>query len=248
MEEQSFVSSQFSWNQAYGYLACDHCMKPLETAEENVRRLANDKSLTIPLQEHDPNKNVSIRICVQCGVKYCNEECRVTALEKYHLTACMGNYRQDDSHPINILNDTWKKMHYPPESGTILLVVRLLAMFKQSKDKNEFLETIKSFQCTSVNEEQQIYHKMLGENFEKDMDELYKRFCIAFQDDEFSIFTTRESFNSLMALMGTNSQGIATSSLAEYVKCISELPFPEDEKTKLENFIDELYAKVGDCE
>ncbi|KAL5274297.1 SMYD5 family protein [Megaselia abdita] len=248
-EEEAFVSCQFSWNVAYGYLACDHCMRPLETTEQNVRRLASDQSLSVPFQEHDPTKQWldHFCVCVQCGVKYCSEDCRVDALKKYHKVACMGNFRQDDSHPINILNDTWKKMHYPPETGTILLIVRIMAMYKQSKDKAAFLETLKSFQSVFVNVEDQIVHKMLGANFESQMLELYKRFCNAFTDEEFSIFTTPDAFKSLMALIGTNSQGIATSSFAEWVKKVSDLTIPEEEKNKLESCIDDLYNKVGEC-
>lgn len=29
-EEEPFVSHQFSWNTAYGYAACDHCMRPVD--------------------------------------------------------------------------------------------------------------------------------------------------------------------------------------------------------------------------
>ncbi|CAD6991599.1 unnamed protein product [Ceratitis capitata] len=53
-EEEPFVSRQFSWNAAYGYAACDHCMRPLETVLENVRRLANNNALIVPLAEYDP--------------------------------------------------------------------------------------------------------------------------------------------------------------------------------------------------
>lgn len=59
-EERPLVCAQFLWNQAYGYLACDYCMKPLETAEENVRRLAGIPDLCLPYSE-----------C--CGIK--KEEC-----------------------------------------------------------------------------------------------------------------------------------------------------------------------------
>lgn len=248
-EEEAFVSCQFSWNAAYGYAACDHCMRPLETTEQNVRRLASDQTISVPFQEHDPTKQWldQFCVCVQCGTKYCSEDCRVDALKKYHTVACMGNFRQDDSHPINILNDSWKKMHYPPETGTILLIVRIMAMYKQSKNKEEFLETLKGFQCVFVNEEDKIYHKMLGANFESQMAALYKSFCNAFQQEDFAIFTKPDAFKSLMALIGTNSQGVATSSFAEWVKKVSALSLPEKEKEKLETCIDELYNKVGEC-
>lgn len=249
-EEEAFVSCQFSWNAAYGYLCCDHCMRPLETVEENVRRLANDKTVSVPLQEHDPTKPWMDQfcMCVQCGVKYCSQDCQVDSWKKYHSAACMGNFRQDDTHPINVLNDAWMKMHYPPEMGTILLIVRIMAMYKQSKNKEEFLETLKSFQSVFVNTEDQIVHKMIGPNFESQMLELYKQFCNAFQNEEFAIFTTPDAFKSLMALIGTNSQGVATSVFSGWVKKVLDLSLPEEEKGQLETCIDELYTKVGECE
>lgn len=78
-------------------------------------------------------------------------------------------------------------MHYPPETGTIMLLVRLMAMYQQSTNKPEFLQTLESFQSLIVNKEQQIYHKMLGENFEIQMEQLYAAFCEAFQGEEFAV-------------------------------------------------------------
>merc|ERR1712156_1331088 len=43
--EKPIVSSQFSWNRVYGYKCCHHCLEPLETANENVVRLANDPNI-----------------------------------------------------------------------------------------------------------------------------------------------------------------------------------------------------------
>lgn len=247
-EEEPFVSCQFSWNKAYGYLACDHCMRPLETAEINVKRLTNDPTVTLPLPQYCPTKEwlQQFTLCSQCGVKYCSEECRIEALKKYHAVACMGVHREDDTHPINILNDKWKKMHYPPETGTIMLIVKILAMYKQSKNKEEFMETLKSFQSIVVNEELQIFHKVLGANFESQLEELFKAFCNAFNSEEFAIFVTPDAFKSLMGLIGTNSQGIATSSFAEWVRKVSDLDLPVEEKLHLDNFIDDLYHKLNE--
>lgn len=50
-----------------------------------------------------------------------------------------------------------------------------------------------------------------------------------------------------MGLVGTNSQGIATSVLAEWVKKVSDIPMPEPDKAKLDDYIDDLYNKVGEC-
>lgn len=60
-------------------------------------------------------------------------------------------------------------------------------------------------------------------------------------------FSKPESFKTLMGLVGTNSQGIATSVLAEWVKKVSDLPMPEEDKMKLDDYIDDLYSKVGEC-
>lgn len=78
-------------------------------------------------------------------------------------------------------------MHYPPETATVMLLVRLMAMYQQSPNKPQFLETLQSFQSQVVNKEQQIYHKMLGENFEQQMEQLYAAFCEAFQGEEFQV-------------------------------------------------------------
>ncbi|XP_030373563.1 SET and MYND domain-containing protein 5 isoform X2 [Scaptodrosophila lebanonensis] len=246
-EEEPFVSHQFSWNAAYGYAACDHCMRPLETVLANVRRLANNQTVSMPLLQHDPTAAwfQQFTQCARCKVRYCSEDCLMEAQKRYHRVACLGAFRADDTHPINILNETWKKMHYPPETGTIMLLVRLLAMYQQTSKKQEFLEQLQSFQALIVNREQKIYHKMLGENFEQQMEQLYGAFCNAFKGEEFS-FTTPDAFKTLMGIMGTNSQGIATSVLSQWVSKVSELPLPDADKAQLDNTIDELYAKVGE--
>lgn len=55
-----------------------------------------------------------------------------------------------------------------------------------------------------------------------------------------------DNFKSLMALIGTNSQGIATSSFAEWVRKVSEIDLPPNEKLQLDNFIDHLYHKANE--
>uniref|UniRef100_A0A0K8TT51 Protein-lysine N-trimethyltransferase SMYD5 n=1 Tax=Tabanus bromius TaxID=304241 RepID=A0A0K8TT51_TABBR len=245
-EEEPFVSCQFSWNTAYGYAACNHCMRPLETTEQNVRRLANDPTIRLPFPEHCPTKEwVSQMVtCSRCGVSYCSEDCRHEALQKYHKVACMGVFQDDMTHPINILNEKWKHMHYPRETGTIMLIVRLLAMYKQSIDKEEFLKTLKSFQSIVFNEELSIFHKMLGTNFENQLQELYSAYVSAFASEELSMFLDVDTFKSLMGLIGTNSQGIATSPLSQWVKKVSELDLPSEQKIQLDKYIDDLYYKI----
>ncbi|XP_037947931.1 SET and MYND domain-containing protein 5 [Teleopsis dalmanni] len=248
LEEEPFVSSQFSWNAAYGYAACNHCMRPLETITENVHRLANNPLVHVPMQEQDPTLHWINQFteCKFCKTRYCCEDCRIDAYNKYHRFMCLGKFVDDDSHPINILNDTWKKMHYPPETSSIMLLVRLMAMYSQSKNKQEFMDQLKSFQSDIINRSENIYHKMLGESYEKQMEQLFMSFCNAFKSEEFSEFTTPDSFKALLGLVATNSQGIATSVLADWVKKASAIPLPTQQKEVLEEHINSIYSAVDE--
>ena len=108
-KEQPLVCSQFAWNRFYQYKACDHCMKPLETAEENVRRLAEDSSINLPhLKENCVTKKEFHVACVQCGTEYCSNNCRNLALDSYHESLCVGA-QNDPSHPLNVLMDVWRQ-------------------------------------------------------------------------------------------------------------------------------------------
>lgn len=109
-EEEPLVSCQFSWNASYGYAACDHCMRPLETIAENICRLTNHNDFVIPLAEYDPTLLwiKQFTQCPNCQVRYCSEDCRMQALNSYHRVGCLGAFHLDDTHPINKLNNVWK--------------------------------------------------------------------------------------------------------------------------------------------
>lgn len=79
LEEKPLVCCQYSWNTDYKYLACDHCLQPLETAEENVHRLTGNKDLILPLMEYCMTNKNSISECEACGTKYCSLECQTDA-------------------------------------------------------------------------------------------------------------------------------------------------------------------------
>lgn len=76
LEEKPIICSQFSWNLDFGYLACDNCLKPLETAEENVRRLTGNSAIILPYPECCETKKDLITECPECGTKYCSIECQ----------------------------------------------------------------------------------------------------------------------------------------------------------------------------
>lgn len=62
--------------------------------------------------------------------------------------------------------------------------------------------------------------------------------CIRFQ------WFTPEGFRSLLALIGTNGQGMATSSFAKWVKNVDEMKLDEKQRTEVDNLIDTIYSKL----
>lgn len=107
-------------------------MRPLESAQENIRRLAEDSTINLPHLKQCCTTNRSLHCaCVNCGIGYCSEDCRSQAYHLYHQSLCLGENHQNPSHPINVLLDAWKQIHFPPETTTIYLIIKLLAMMKQ---------------------------------------------------------------------------------------------------------------------
>ena len=49
--ERPLICCQFSWNSLYKYVACNHCLRSLETAEEMARRLSGNIDLQLPFKE-----------------------------------------------------------------------------------------------------------------------------------------------------------------------------------------------------
>lgn len=56
-------------------------------------------------------------------------------------------------------------MHYPPETTSIMLLVRILAFIHQSTDPSGAAARIKQFCHRTVNEDAELVHKLLGEQF-----------------------------------------------------------------------------------
>lgn len=56
-------------------------------------------------------------------------------------------------------------MHYPPETTSVMLLVRILAFIEQSNDPSAAAGVIKQFCHRTVNEDAELVHKLLGEQF-----------------------------------------------------------------------------------
>ncbi|KAK3919604.1 SET and MYND domain-containing protein 5 [Frankliniella fusca] len=244
-EEQPLVCCQFAWNQAYGYLSCDYCMRPLESAEENARRLSGKPELVLPYPQCCVTAKNQHTECGACGVRYCSVSCLEQAWAKYHRTLCTQARTRDASlgqHPLDMLNDAWKQMHYPPETTSIMLLARIIAMIHQENDKERIMHTFMQFCHRVVNHEDEIAHKLLGEQFQGQLEMLRTLILQALPSDNASHnWLTPEGFRSLVALVGTNGQGVGTSSLSEWVKKVSALSLAPPDKQALDVFINKLY-------
>ena len=84
LQEKPLVCTQFAWNgdPIYPYSACDHCLTPLDTAEENVRRLTTCPDITLPFPQCSEVKKETIVECDACNIKYCSCECKIEAQKR----------------------------------------------------------------------------------------------------------------------------------------------------------------------
>lgn len=243
-EERPLVSCQFLWNAAYGYLACDFCMRPLETAEENASRLAQNPQLSLPFPECCDTKKDSFIECPYCDASYCSRECRTSAWNQYHETVCLHSYMPDPSHPLVMLQEAWKQMHYPPETACVMLLARIIATVRQASDKEGATALFMQFCHRTMNEEEEIAHKLLGEEFQDQLEALRTLMEKSVGATEVQHWLTPEGFRSLVALVGTNGQGIGTSPLSRWVRNCDNVDLSEEERKKLNKLIDDVYDQL----
>lgn len=80
--------------------------RPLETPEQNVRRLSAKPDIVLPHSNCFETDLLNITSCNQCGILYCSEDCKENSYSIYHRSLC---YIQNETqHPINVLIETWK--------------------------------------------------------------------------------------------------------------------------------------------
>lgn len=241
LEEKPVVCAQFSWNELYKYKACEFCLKSLEKAEEMAQRLTTNQGLTLPFPECCPVDQSCFAICPQCQVVYCSQACKDAAFSQYHQVLCMGSSREDPSHPLAQLLETWRNFHYPPETATVMLIAKMIAMIKQASDKGSVISMFSGFISYTVNEQEEIAHKLLGDKFKVQREVLLQQLTSLLFEEAAQEWFTPEGFNSLVALIGTNGQGIGSSSFSQWVKNTENLELNKENKEELETTIDKIY-------
>ena len=74
------------------------------------------------------------------------------------------------------LTEAWKKIHYPPETASITLLVRILATIAQRPSPEESEELAQKYLTTFAHSAQELQlnvcHKLLGEQFAEQLETL----------------------------------------------------------------------------
>jgi len=215
--ETPICSAQMSWGVKLGYLACSYCMRPLETQDECIQRLTKNKISSLPKTEHTYQAPPIIK-CTKRGEIFCSEKCKNEADMKYNrmLTTVKDK--------IEEIDDLWRDIHFPPETASIALVYRLLAMKRLDPNVAEFLESKEQGDQSFGSD---VIHKMLGEQFERDLLVLSDFLQRTIED------CTDEEIKSIFKLLGQNQQGIGTCSLTSWLKNHDD-----------EEFVDQIYDEI----
>lgn len=249
LTERPIVCCQFSWNRSYNYTACHHCMKSLETAQNMCRRLSSNYALELPYTDTCCVRMTSdvppVKKCPRCSVPFCSDECYDVSMMQYHKVLCQGGRIKDLNHPLNRLDEAWKKSHYPPETATVMLVARIAAMVEQSDNPNDLLARFSQFLDTAHDDHSNIAHKLLGPKFTEQVETITSLFQdLRLGTEHMPKLKTVVGMQSMFALIGMNGQGIGTSSVSQYVTNVDNLTLTDEERVSADAIIDQAYEDM----
>ncbi|CAL8107681.1 unnamed protein product [Orchesella dallaii] len=239
--DSPIVTCQFAWNKQYKYRACEYCLRALETAEQNVRRLTQNQTLELPHPECCETKPELHVKCDKCPAEYCSEDCRRKAFDEYHKILCYCG--EEPQEPVRILDEYWRKIHYPPETGNVWLLVKLLARIHLDSS-NTIARRLSEFCNSTTSDDEELAHKSLGEEFSVHIHNLRELVVNAMNYPNVQQWLTPEGFLKLFVLIGRNAQGVGTSSFATYVEQIEKLELHPNEKKALLDHIDNIYGVI----
>ena len=171
-EEKPLICSQFLWNAEYKYDACEFCLAPLENAEENARRLTGDSTVQLPYLSECccTDKSQHVGCTFACGVRYCSQQCRNNAWTSYHQILCFSDpnkpthIQQQLKDNLQKLCDSWKSIHYPPETISIMLIVKILASILQSSNPQDLVNKYREFSCQFSSNADRLVCKLVGKS------------------------------------------------------------------------------------
>lgn len=138
----------------------------------------------------------------------------------------------------------FRQIHYPPETSSVMLITRILAYIHQSNNREIAQAEIMQFCHRSMNENQELAHKLVGEKFVDQIILLHQLLVESLPHEGIESLLSLEAFYSLLALIGTNGQGVGTSAISQWVSKCTELSLPAEQKEELDAFIDRLYDEI----
>jgi len=250
IKESPIVACQYSYNKVY-FPACSHCLKSMETPNEMLQRLANLD--TKPKLFNTNEEEIPKIYCPHCETEfYCSEECRDEAWGSYHKILCLGK-KPKNNHPLIKLEEAWKQAHFPPETATIMLLARMIAMIKIFHEKNpsekkDLLGPFSKFISEYENRDIDAVHQFLAQKFKDRIDELHdltkKALCNKKDEGKMGSLFTSKGFKSLFCLMCLNAQGIGTSSLEIYERELEDLKPKTKQSKQAQKFIENLEDNI----
>ena len=246
LEEQPLLCSQFLWNAEYKYAACEFCLAPLETAEENVRRLSGDPTVSLPFTEQCCPTNKSAHVSCTCGVLFCTPECRQRAWDLYHRSLCPSEPSNASTlgQSIEKLCNFWKTTHYPPETASIMLLVKILAAIKQSPSPMEMMAKVNEFTCSMGNSEEMI-RKLLGEKYNEQIVNIRQMVGEIVFDPSLEPFFTDQGFTLLLALIFRHGQSIGTNPFSKWAENAERLVASNPAKCEeINKLVEQLFEKM----
>lgn len=187
--ESPLICCQFSWNRIYGYSACDHCLCPLESAALNASRLTGNPHIVLPHPSCGSLEDVINPVrCPGCNVTYCTLSCLEEAAVTYHSIVCPKDACPSASHPLLQLDEIWRQLHYPPESSSIFLLVRIVgaclcAYLYGSTSSRKIVTAIQTFVSSTTEPDSTngrvhsvISHKLLHPEYVPSLHKLHDAF------------------------------------------------------------------------
>lgn len=125
-----------------------------------------------------------------------------------------------------------------------MLIARVLALIHQSSNREAIHAQIMQFCHRTINKEQELAHQLIGEKFTNQISLLHQLLVEAIPHEGVEQFLSLDAFYNLLALIGTNGQGVGTSAVSQWVTNANDLNLSEEQKEELSQFIEKLYEDM----
>jgi len=203
--------------------------------------LTNVVSTQIPFPQYGAVESAAYRYCQGCNVAFCSESCLTTALSSYHTALCI---KGNPSHPLLAVDEMWRNLHFPPETTSLVLLLKIIATVITTGSLPEVYRQFCASPVTEGDQSHSKVHKLLQPEFIAQIDQLRDALLQCFAEPAVAQVLDRDNFISLIALIGMNGQGIGTSTLASYCNKLDTLELSKDEREEVDSKVDQLWEDI----